>query len=308
MTSLSDFLLTQAMRHFSAADWSAASVQALPIESGVSGVKVRRYELTHPDGPCARVVVKPCGLKERLTLARLDGGEGVPGAYVPDLHSDEEADVVMEDAGETLLGWTLADREAAARALSAVHAHFMGRRAELAWLPDLDAAYLEGFIVERCWRGTWQRARGNPDFVREFGGWISVVEASVQTLAADLLAFVAQTDVQTLAHTDVYYGHIFRQGERAVVIDWGQARYAPLFLDIGDTFDTAEGAQVYRTALAARGVRLSDSVFETGHRLARRFAGVRYVWWWLESWQRDPQDWNREGLERMLGMAAGQPG
>ena len=129
-----------------------------------------------------------------------------------------------------------------------------------------------------------------------------------QTLAADLLTFSTQTDLLTLAHTDVYYGHIFQQGGRVTVIDWGQTRYAPLILDLGDTFDTAEAAQLYRAALAARGIVLDDATYQAGHRLARRFAGIRYVWWWLESWQQHPQDWNRAGLERMLGMAAGQPG
>ena len=313
MTPSDPALLARAVQHFSRADqsladWTAASVRALPIESGVSKVAVQRYELTCPDGTQARVVVKPCGLNERRTLARLDGQEGVPGAYVPDLHTDGVAEVVMQDAGETLLGSALADTRAAAQALSAVHARFLGKRGELAWLPELDAAYLEGFIVESCWRPAWQRAQANPDFMREFGSGFAAVEVSVQTLTHDLLHFSAHHELQTLAHTDVYHGHIFRQGQRAVVIDWGQARYAPPFLDLGDTFGTPEAAQLYRTALARRGVLLDDPTFEEGHRLARRFAGVRYLWWWLEAWQQGPQAWNRAGLERLLGMAAGELG
>ena len=307
MVSTPSSVLTQAMSHFSGTDWSRASVQELPIESGVSGVNVRRYELTHPNGKQARVVVKPCALKERLTLARLDGCEGVPRAYVPDLAVETEVNVVMQDVGETLLGWTVADREAAARSLSAVHARFLNCRDDLPWLPEVDLAYVEGFIVDRCWRGTWEKAKENPGVLREFGSWVESVEASARTLAADLLTFTSQSDVLTLAHTDVYYGHIFQQDGQATVIDWGQARYAPLILDIGDTFDTSEAAQLYRSALAVRGIQLNDATFAAGHRLARRFAGIRYVWWWLESWQQHPQDWNRAGLERMLGMAAGEP-
>ena len=133
------------------------------------------------------------------------------------------------------------------------------------------------------------------------------MEASAYTLADDLLAFEARTDLATLAHTDIYHGHVFEQAGRALVIDWGQARYGTLFLDLGDTFDTPEAGQLYREALAERGVRLDDNTFRTGHLLARRFAGVRYLWWWLESWRQEPQTWNRDGLERTLAMAAGIP-
>ncbi len=156
----------------------------------------------------------------------------------------------------------------------------------------------------RCWRPAWQEARLDPRFTAAFGAHVEAVEASALGLADDLLAFAAGAGVDTLAHTDVYYGHIFERAGGASVIDWGQARFAPLFLDLGDTFDTPEAAGVYRAALAARGVTLDDAVFAQGHRLARRFAGVRYVWWWLASWRAGPQDWNRAGLARMLGMAA----
>ena len=303
-----DHLLGNAVLHFTGHRASHPRRRALPIDPGVSKVPVRRWEVARGDGTTLRLVTKPCGLTERRTLAALDGLDAVPRAFVPDTSRDEILEVLMTDAGETLLGWGLDAKQRAAEALSEVHARHLGRQSVLAWLPRLDRAYLDGFIVDRCWRGAWDGALGDERFTAAFGRWVDAVEASARTLAVDLITFEAGAKANTLAHTDVYHGHVFEHGGRAVVIDWGQARYAPLFLDLGDTFDTPEAARVYRAALAARGVRLDDEVFGEGHRLARRFAGVRYVWWWLESWRRDPQDWNRAGLERTVRMAAGDPG
>lgn len=301
-------LLARAAAHLRGRPVVVSSVQALPIHAGVSRVNVRRYEVEVDEGSPLRLVLKPCGRTERRTLAALDGLAGVPRAFVPDISIDDVLDVALEDAGEALLPPGKAGWARAADALAGIHAHFLGRGADLPWLPRLDEAYIEGFILGRCWRGAWERAVADERFLAHFGRFRPRVEASAAHLARDLLAYEARhgAQVNSLAHTDVYYGHIFERDGVALVIDWGQARYAPFFLDLGDTFGTADGGQVYREALEARGVSVPHNVFWTGFTLARRFAGLRYVWWWTQSWQHDPQDWNAAGLERMLGMAAGE--
>lgn len=311
MTLPNEQLLHDALLHFTGRQPKGLNVRALPINAGVSKVPVQRLEVALADGSPVRLVTKPCGLSERRTLTTLNGLNAVPRVFVPDTTSDEVQEVVMTDAGETLLGLDLDAKRRAAEALAEVHARFLGRGSELAWMPCLERPYLEGFIVAHCWRRAWDGALEDERFTTTFGGWVNAVEASTRTLTDDLMTFEARANMNTLAHTDVYYGNVFEQHERAVMIDWGQARYAPLFLDLGDTFNMPEEARVYREALAARSVDLSvdldDEVFREGHLLARRFAGVRYLWWWLESWRGEPQDWNREGLERTLGMAAGNP-
>lgn len=306
MTTTDELLLMDALAHLTGNRPEAPDVRALPIDPGVSGVPVARFEVVVGSCKTVRLVTKPCGLTERRTLAALDGLAPVPRAFVPDTALDELQTVVMTDAGETLLAFDPSAKRRAAQALSEVHARFLGRSEDLPWLPRLDHPYLDEFIVAWCWRRAWDEALTDERFTTTFGKYTEAVEASAHTLAGDLLAFEARANVNTLAHTDVYHGHVFDQSGRAVVIDWGQARYAPLFLDLGDTFDTPEAAHTYREALAARGVELGDRVFQEGHLLARRFAGLRYLWWWLASWRGEPQGWSREGLERTLKMAAGE--
>ncbi|WP_027483269.1 hypothetical protein [Deinococcus pimensis] len=297
--------LIAAARHLGGSTADVTSAAALPIDPGVSRVDVRRWHVTFEDGREVRLVIKPCGLTERRTLHALRDLHAVPRTFIPDLTTDDTQDVALLDAGETPLGWDLDAKRRAALAFSEVHARHFGRGDDLAWLPPVDAVYLEDFIVRTCWAGAWTRALDHAEFMRRHAGWVDAVEASASHLTRDVLKFEGWSETRTLAHTDVYHGHVLERDGRALIIDWGQARYASLFLDLGDTFDSPEAAGVYRSALAARGIDLSDEVFEAGRRVARRFAGVRYVWWWLEAWQRDPQGWVDEGLERMLRMAAG---
>ncbi|HEX8509815.1 MAG TPA: hypothetical protein VF635_10025 [Propionibacteriaceae bacterium] len=257
-------LLARAVAHLAGPDATVLAVRTLPINAGVSGVAVRRLAVQVAAAGVLHVVVKPCSRQERVTLALLDGLRSVPRVFVDETSRAALEDVVMLDAGETLLGFDERAKRLAALALSEVHARFLGRHQELAALAPLTQDYLEEFIVAGCWRPAWQRAV-----------------------------------------TDDYHGHVFDTGDRAVVIDWGQARRAPLFLDLGDTFDTPVSGRIYQQALAARGVLLGDDVFSRGHGLSLRFAGIRYLWWWLDSWLADPQDWNRSGLVRTLAMAAG---
>ena len=291
MAQVDEKLLLDALACFTRRRPVTLDARELPINPGSSGVSVRRFEAATGSEPL-RLVTKPCGLAERRTLNALDGLAAVPRAFVP-------------DAGETLPGFDPDAQRRAAEALAEVHARFLGRRRELAWLPELERSYVNEFIVAWCWRRTWDGALEDEQFITMFGDRVGAVERSVRPLAAGLLAFAARAEVDTLAHTDVYYGHVFEQAGRALVIDWGQARYAPLFLDLGNTFDTPEGARRYREALAGWGVRLDDGVFRDGHLLARCFAGVRYLWW-LASWRAEPQGWKQRGARAHAGHGGGQ--
>ena len=213
--------------------------------------------------------------------------------------------VVMLDPGQSLLGADGRSQRLAAEALSEVHARFMGRDAQLSALPPLTTEYVEDVIVSGCWRETWTSACGDQRFQNAFTSWIEPVELSASRLASDVLAFSERLQLNTLTHTDVHRGRLVDGGDRALILDWSQSRCALLFLDLGDTFDSVESGWVYRDALAARGWVFDDDVFGRGHRLARRFAGIRYLAHWLKAWLATPQEWNRAGLQRTLAMAAG---
>lgn len=130
-------------------------------------------------------------------------------------------------------------------------------------------------------------------FQAAFGSWQKPVEESAARLAGDLTGFADRLQLNTLVHTDIFPGQILGQEGRALIINWGQARRAPLFLDLGVTFDTIEAGWVYRDALADRGVFIDDDVFRRGHQLGRRFADIRYLRFWLNAWRAHPQEANR---------------
>jgi hypothetical protein len=235
--------------------------------------------------------------------ALLEGLHAVPRAHVEQTSHGQAFELVEPDQGEPLTGTDDRSKRLVAEALSEVHAQFLGRDVKLTGLPSLTEQYLQDVV--RSWGSSWTAARNVRRFEESFQRWVWPVEASAIRLTSDLLAFSEGLQLNTLTHTDVHSGRLLDVGDRVQITDWSQARCAPLFLDLGDTFDTVESGWIYRDALAARGCMFDDDVFGRGHLLGRRFAGVRYLQHWLEAWLTTPQDGNRAGLERTLAMAAG---
>lgn len=295
-------LLSRAVTHFLGRPLMSVAITGLPVDVGTSASSNRSFEV-EVDGPrFLRVTIRSCPVTERVVLALLDGLRAVPRVHIEETSQDQTLDVV-EQASELLLGVDERSKRLAAEALSEVHARFLGRDAQLGAVPPLTEQYLEDFILSG-WRGAWSSACRDDRFMDAFGSWTRPVEVSAAHLTADLLKFSHRLQLNTLTHTDVHPRRLLDAGDRALILDWGQARRAPLFLDLGDTFDTVEAGSIYREALAAKGCLFSDNVFSKGHLLARRFAGIRYLPYWLQAWLDTPQERNRAGLQRTLNMAA----
>ena len=298
-------LLARAVAHLLGTSSPVATFHMVPADAENSATSVRRYEVEVGGAERIRVVVKACSLRERIVLALLDGAEAVPRAFVEDTSSDRTVDVVMMDAGDSASGLDGRAKRLAAEALSEVHVRFLGRDAELSRLPGLTEEYLRDVIVSGCWRRAWVTSLADQRFQHEFGSWVPSVEASAADLPVDLLSFSHRLQLNTLAHTDIRPERLRDVGERALVLGWREARCAPLFLDVGNIFDTQTSGWIYRDALAARGVLFDDDVFSRGHLLARRFAGIRYLRFRLASWLAAPGELSRDRLQRTLAMAAG---
>lgn len=250
------------------------------------------------------LVVKPCSLRERVALALLDGVEAVPRAHVEDTSAEQTMNVVMVDAGQSMLMADERGKQLAATALSEVHARFLGRDHQLSELPALTSDYLRGFILSASWRTVWATSMQDERFQDVFGAWVAPLEDSAAQLADDLLHFSQRLQLNTLTHTNLSSQRIVENDGRALILSWSQARRAPLFLDLGETFDTAASAQIYREALAVKGWVFADDVFSKGHLLARRFAGLRQLPFRLHSWARNPQQ-ELAMMERTLAKASG---
>lgn len=300
--------LTRATTRFLGRSPSSMTFTSLPGSVGTSALSGRPFEVEVDGTRLLRVTIRSCPRAERVVLALLDGCRAVPRVHIEETFLDQALDVVVEETSRSLLGVDDRSKRLAAEALSEVHARYLGREAQLSAVPPLTEPYLRDFIVSACWRESWTSSCRDERFMDAFGSWTAPVEASAAYLPADLLRFSHRLQLNTLTHTDVHYGRIIDDGDRAVIADWSQARCAPLFLDLGDTFNTVESGWIYRDALAAKGCIFSDDVFSRGHLLARRFAGIRYLPFWLQSWLEKPQEWNRAGLQRTLAMAASTSG
>ena len=282
---------------------SVTSIRPL-VRAELSAVDVRRYDIEVEGALPFRVVVRPCLPAERRVQALLEGVNAVAKAHVEENSDGHSFAWVELDRADSLIGTDVRSKRLVAEALSEVHAQFLGRDAQLTDVPSMTEQYLQDVILSWC--GSWTAARKERRFAVTFERWVRPVEVSASRLPADLLAFSEGLQLNTLTHTDVRRERLLDVGNRVEITGWSQARCAPLFLDLGDTFDTAASGWIYRDALAARGCVFDDDVFSRGHLLARRFAGIRYLAYWLTSWLTSPSDRNRTGLQRTLAMAAGQ--
>src|SRR5581483_3117460 len=78
--------------------------------------------------------------------------------------------------------------------------------------------------------------------------------------------------------------HVRADGDRAYLIDWGQARYGPLYLDLPNYF-TPDEALLYRDALAELGHAIPTDLFLQRYRQATRYPGFKYIGFVLYMWR-----------------------
>ncbi len=300
-------LLLETTQKYVSATATISKVENLPIDPGVSGVNVRRYNLILDDARQVRLVTKPAPLVERRSLALLNqqGHACVPFSHTLDLTTNTTALVCMQDVGAKVVSATPASLRQAAAGLAKIHRLNLGKEGELVWLPRTDHAYFVDFILNVCWRPEWERSLANTVFVCEFGQYIDAVEASAATLPDIMQNLADVPDTLTLVHTDIYYGHVLEHQARPFFIDWGQTRYGSLYLDIPSHFYSLEMAQIYRQELAALSIELNPADFERNYHLAGRFVAFRYMWWWLNDWKTRPNNWNKGVLLSMLKRAIG---
>lgn len=86
-------------------------------------------------------------------------------------------------------------------------------------------------------------------------------------------------------------------------IDWKEARYGSLFLDIPLRFHTSEQIEEYRELLDAKGIEIPDRHFNQLYCIASRYLGLRYMSWNLGAWTSNSHA--KEGLKKYLDMVVG---
>lgn len=306
-------LLQETLRRFVSPSAEIVRHEFRPLRAHASTANVVRHDLrvrtaAHAAPLAVSLVTKRAPLHERRVLALL--GETVPDlvpfSFTFDLTTNESAWVCMRDLGNvarpnSLAPIDLAVFDSEARGLTRIHAAFLTRANDLAWLPTVDRAYFERCIHEWFWRPAWERALAHDDFRAEFADAIPAVERTAASIVDDMTALNAEDGARTLVHTDLHPSNeLIHEGE-VRFIDWGAAHVGTLYLDVPHLFHTSTLARRYRDALERVGVVVPLADFEERYHVAGRYIALRYMWWTLDEWatDRSMSVWVRHYLDRL---------
>jgi Phosphotransferase enzyme family len=269
---------------------------------GYSGATLRYYDVAYERAGApgqVALVTKDASLLERRSLAWL-GERRLPAPfnYTTDLTTDAPALVCMQHVGDAPPSGD-PDR-LTAQALASIHAAALGCTEELAWLPRADPAFAAEWLVDNCWRKSWQSLldgqeyiapggrRYGPiaraaEFAAEFGAYTQPLEDAAARFLLAMAELWKEGDSLTLIHGDFHNDQVHADSDRAYVIDWDFAHYGPLYIDLPNYF-TREQALLYRDALAELGHDIPPEVFLARYDTIRPYPGFKYFSIGLYNW------------------------
>lgn len=292
------------------------SLRDLPLpHQGASGAEVRLVRVRWRSGGGAQgeedLAIKHASLKERRILRLLnDQGQAVPPALSPasTLRSAGRAPLLMPFARSRPMDRILGDpyvpmTQQVARGLARLHAANLEQCPD--WLPRAAADPVARLYLQAT-QDEWARCMDEAVFRRDYGQYDRPLRESL----ARLLDFVAALDEEgsccTLLNSDLHPDHIRLYGGQPVFIDWEQACFGPLYLDLVNYF-TLETVMLYRDALAQAGCVIPTAAFMQRYREAGLFMGLRYLEVGLVNWQAGGEAWlqGRWFFHYCLAMALG---
>jgi len=267
-----------------------------------SGATVHFYHVSYttPASPQTMItlVTKDAMLYERQILAWLNDQHlpHIPLSYTDDLTTNASQLLCQEFAGKRV-PLTPTHFQSVARALAHLHAHNCGDSRHLPWMRRLRGV---GFGL--WWRQAWQRAITNPDFVHEFRSYLPYIEPALARFVQTVEHLWREEACLTVLHTDLSPWHVLVRDDHPYLIDWDQARYGPLYLDLPNFF-TLETVVLYYEALVARGLRLNYAEFLTRFHTTWCFVGLKYMVPYLDMWVEGERTASREWLHTLLPRA-----
>lgn len=267
------------------------------IRSGMSGANLKRFTLKLHSFNYAGVVeshsiiTKETTLKERLVLFILHKqGMNVPFNYSNNLSKDATDIVCMQDLGNTHLPDPKSIHEDLLKKeglqLARIHAENFNQESQYTWLPKINRQYIDTWL-QKGWRNAWIISKKDEAFVEEFNTYIQEVERSAQYIVEDMEQIINDHSSSSLIHTDIHGGNVLLFNEEVYFIDWQEAHYGPIYLDLPNIFCTSEQVQYYYEALTNCGVNISESHFYSQYTICRRYIGLRYMGWLLHIWKQD---------------------
>jgi len=295
-------------------------------EQGFSGATLRYYDVTYcrqDEAGAMSLVIKDAPLHERRTHMWLNThGLPVPLSYTRDLTTDAPAPLCMQFIeGKP----TSAERgQIAPHTLAAIHYAAMGHGNDLPWVPRADAAFFEEIVAN--WREPWHAALHGPeafatwgaqhpfawgamqpknsrsDFAAAFAAETPLLETAANRFLRDMTTLWDESDALTLIHADFHGEHIRVSDGRGYVIDWGQARYGPLYIDLPNYFPMRDDALRYRDALAALGHDIARDVFLARYAAARAYPGFKYFGFAFHRWFYGNPPYQRDDVQYWINM------
>lgn len=284
------------------------SINDLDLAYGLSALALKRHEILIKDNNDERIInliSKQATLIERRVLSRLfEQSANVPFSFTSDLISSNRAYLCMQDVDYETdysnLNYNLLQSNELL-ALSHIHAVNYRKSDELSWLPFADLNHIEYALNEK-WRPSWDEAKLDANFISEFGHYISEIEQSAEYIVKDIKEVLLDQSSHTLIHNDLHPGNTLIYNNREVFfIDWEEARYGSLYLDISLRFTEASQAESYRQLINSQGLNLSKDKFTRRYTVASRYMGLRYMSWFLQVWKEEER-WLHE-LSKYLKMA-----
>ncbi|RXZ78956.1 hypothetical protein EBB07_24785 [Paenibacillaceae bacterium] len=301
-------LIQQTVKQYVSPVAQVANVDSEALKLGFQAIGLYRHKVSLTgEGvtDCMSLITKQATAIERRVLARLfDQAANVPYSqtFAPD--SAVRSLICIEDVDAKTdyqnLDLPLLHKQEI-NGLAYIHHKNLGAIDELSWLPSADQRHIEAMIAER-WRPSWQSAKTDEAFIAEFGAYIPNVEAAAQRATRDMEAVLQDESSYTLIHNDLNPGNVLVHNNNDVFfIDWEEARYGSLYLDVPLRCETQSKATAYREALENLGTVIPQAQFEQYHRIATRYLALRFMTWNLNVWKND--DWAKTGLQKYLEMA-----
>ena len=266
---------------------------------GASGAAVRLYRVRWRSAAGVqgeeRLVCKNASLKERQVVQLLDSqGQAVPLVLCPTPDASGRAPLLMSYARRRPLHLTLGDpnvplTQQVAQSLARIHAANLEGCPD--WLPRA-ADDPMGRLYLQATQDEWARCMADAHFRSDYGHYDRLLRESLRRLLDLLAELEAEGSCCTLLNSDLHPDHIRLLDERPVFIDWEQACYGPLYLDLVNYF-TLETALLYRDALAEAGYAIAPAAFMQRFRAVGHFMGLRYLEVGLLSWQSGGAAWQQ---------------
>lgn len=304
-------LLQQTIRESVRLDARVVRVESRPLddhERGYSDARPDRHAVAFQDPQggtdTVTLITKEAPLLERRVLKLLgeQGHEGIPFGHTLDLSTDTPMPLCMQDVAPDAAPPPAHLPARTAQVLAGIHAANLGRAEELVWLPRADRAYFEGFILAN-YRERLAQAMERPEFVAEYGEVARRMEEAVEPFLAAMDALWEEGGSLTLIHADITPEHVLVHGGQPYLIDWGQARYGSLYLDLPNHFGPGD-VLLYRDALAELGHDIPAREFMRRYREARCYPGFKYMGFLLSLWMAGQLGSLRGGLlDLLLGDA-----